>query len=376
MKKFNLMQIVPALSSGGVEQGTLDLANYIAEKEIRNLIVSNGGRMLSYLNKKYVHHYKLPVHSKNFFIMPFIGRKINTIIKENNINILHIRSRAPAWLIPYIDKKNLITVSTFHNVYGHENIIKKTYNTALSKTDYIVAISKYVKEEIIEHYRINPHKISVINRGVDTKFFDPKIINENELINFLKKNNIPNDKKIILYPGRLTDWKGQLEFLNVVEKIKDERFFFCFAGDDKNLNFKKKIIYEINKKNLQNRCKILGHLNRNDLKLMYHCSDLVVSMPTKPEGFGRTISESLSMKKIILAYNFGGVKNQLENLDDIYKIDSRDHELLIEKIKFVLNSSSDNFEILKSKSRDYVEINFSKKNMLEEYIKFYRNILT
>jgi glycosyltransferase involved in cell wall biosynthesis len=99
-------------------------------------------------------------------------------------------------------------------------------------------------------------------------------------------------------------------------------------------------------------------------------------MPTKPEGFGRTISESLSMKKIILAYNFGGVKNQLENLDDIYKIDSRDHELLIEKIKFVLNSSSDNFEILKSKSRDYVEINFSKKNMLEEYIKFYRNILT
>ena len=376
MKKFNLMQIVPTLNSGGVEQGTLDLANYIAEKEMRNLIISNGGKMLSYLNKKYVHHYRLPVHSKNFFIMPFVGKKINAIIKENYINILHIRSRAPAWLIPYIDKKNLITVSTFHNVYGCENIIKKTYNKALAKTDYIVAISKYVKEEIIEHYKINPQKITIINRGVDTKFFDPKIVDNNEFINFLTKYNIPNDKKIILYPGRLTEWKGQLEFLNIVERIKDESFFFCFAGDDKNINFKKKLINQINKKNLQNKKKILGHLNRNDLKLMYHCSDLVVSMPTKPEGFGRIVSESLSMKKMILAYNFGGVKNQLANLDDIYKIDSKDQNLLIEKIKFVLSSTPDNFELLKSKSRDYIAINFSKKNMLEEYIRFYRKILT
>ena len=105
MKKIKLMQIVPNLNSGGVEQGTLDLANYLAAQKNNNIIISNGGALLSYLNKQYVKHYLNPVHSKNFFSMPFVAKKINKIIKENKTNILHVRSRAPAWLLPYISKK-------------------------------------------------------------------------------------------------------------------------------------------------------------------------------------------------------------------------------------------------------------------------------
>ena len=105
MTKFNLMQIVPSLHSGGVEQGTIDVANHIAENLDNNFIISNGGQMIKYLNRRHVHHYVLPVHSKNFFNMRFVAKKINYIIKENNINLLHVRSRAPAWLLPYINKK-------------------------------------------------------------------------------------------------------------------------------------------------------------------------------------------------------------------------------------------------------------------------------
>ena len=217
MTKFNLLQIIPSLNSGGVEQGTLDLANYLSESNTKNLIISNGGSMLSYLNKKNVYHYKLPVHSKNFFKMPFVAKKINEIIAQNNINILHVRSRAPSWILPYINKKKLVTVSTFHNVYGHQNIFKRIYNKGLSNTKFIVAISEYVKEEIINYYNIDPKKITVINRGIDTNFYDAKINNENQFINFINKYNIPSDKKIILYPGRLTNWKGQIEFLNIIE---------------------------------------------------------------------------------------------------------------------------------------------------------------
>ena len=172
MKKFNLLQILPSLNSGGVEQGTVDIANYLAKNKNNNLIISSGGKMLSYINKKYVHHYELPVHSKNFLKMPLIAKKINKIIEENNINILHVRSRAPAWLLPYINKKKLTSVSTFHNVYGHQNFVKRIYNKQLCKVDKIIAISEYVKNEITKIYNIYPSKITVINRGTDVEFFD------------------------------------------------------------------------------------------------------------------------------------------------------------------------------------------------------------
>tara|TARA_Y100000741_G_scaffold167840_1_gene127039 strand:- start:381 stop:1511 length:1131 start_codon:yes stop_codon:yes gene_type:complete len=376
MKKFNLMQILPSLNSGGVEQGTIDLANHIAKKETKNYIVSNGGRMLSYLNKKHVTHFNLPVHSKNFFKMPFLAKKINNLVKTHNINILHFRSRAPAWMLPYINKKNLTTVSTFHNVYGTENLLKRTYNKALGKTDYIIAISKYVREEIINHYNIDPNKIRIINRGIDIDFYNPKIINEKNFINFIRKNNIEDEKKIILFPGRLTRWKGQFEFLDIIEAFQNKPYHFYFVGDDKNKNYKEKLIAKIKKKNLYNNCKILGHLNNEDLKMMYSCADLVISMPLKPEGFGRIIAESLAMKKIVLAYNFGGAKNQLEKLDDLYKINKRDKKLLTDKINHILNLPLENFETIKEHSRNHVLNYFSKQQMLENYTNLYEEIIS
>ena len=374
MKIFNLMQIVPSLQSGGVEQGTVDLSNYLASLKIRNFIISNGGNLLSYLNKQYVEHNILPVHSKNFFKMPFTAKKVNNLIKKSEINILHLRSRAPAWMIPYLAKDNLKIVSTFHNVYGHENIIKKIYNKKLSKVDKIVAISSYVKNEITNLYKINPDKIKVINRGIDINFFDTDNINQEFFINFLKKNNISPDNKIILFPGRLTKWKGQIEFLNIVSALKDKKIIFYFIGDDKNTSYKNKFINEINKQNLNNVCRVLGNLNSEELKIMYKCSDIIVSAPLKPEGFGRIISESLAMKKIILAYNYGGAKDQIDKLDDLYKIKPGQLNELKNKIIKVLEMDQITINNLGNFAREHVSKNFSKSLMLESYLNFYQEL--
>ncbi|MDC0192366.1 glycosyltransferase [Alphaproteobacteria bacterium] len=374
MKIFNLMQIVPSLQSGGVEQGTIDLSNYLASLKIKNFLISNGGNLLSYLNKQYVEHNILPVHSKNFFKMPFTAKKVNNLLKKSEINILHLRSRAPAWMIPYLVKDNLKIVSTFHNVYGHENIIKKIYNKKLSKVDKIVAISSYVKNEIINLYKINPEKIKVINRGIDINFFDNDNINQEFFINFLKKNNISPDNKIILFPGRLTKWKGQIEFLNIVSALKDKKIIFYFIGDDKNTSYKNKFINEINKKNLNKICRVLGNLNSEELKIMYKCSDIVVSAPLKPEGFGRIISESLAMKKIILAYNYGGAKDQIDKLDDLYKINPGQLNELKNKIVKVLEMDQITINNLGNIAREHVSKNFSKNLMLESYYNFYQEL--
>ena len=373
MKEFKLMQIVPALNSGGVEQGAIDVANSLANKMYKNFIISNGGRMVKDLNSKFVYHYNLPVHSKNFFFFPYIAFRINKLIKENKVNILHIRSRAPAWLLPFIDKKNIKTVSTFHNIYGHNNFFKKIYNKGLSKTNHIVAISQYVCEEIILNYNLNPEKIVIINRGIDTNFYNPKIFDKLNVKNFKKKINIPDNKKIIIYPGRVTEWKGQLEFLNVVNNFKNNEYMFYFIGDTKNKKYTKKLTNEIKKNKLDN-CKILGHLNKNELKSMYSLCDLVISAPLKPEGFGRVIGESLAMKKIILAYNFGGVKNQLDGLDDLYKIKCFDQNQLIKKILESLSFSNEKLIKIKEEGRKNVINFFSKDQMLQKYINLYEDI--
>ena len=372
MKKFKLMQIVPSLRSGGVEQGTIDVSNHLASLEVKNYICSHGGQMLSSINRKYVEHFTLPVHSKNFFMMPFVANKLNMILINKKINLLHFRSRAPAWLLPFLNKKNLKTVSTFHNVYGNSNFFKNLYNRQLGNVNKIVAISPYVKNEIIDRYKINPNDITVINRGIDTKFFNGKIEDKNKFINFLKKYDINANKKLILFPGRLTNWKGQIEFLDIVEYFKKESIIFYFAGDDKNKSYLKKLKQKINEKKLNLQCRILGHLNKDELKMAYICSNLVISAPLQPEGFGRTISESLSMGKIILAYNFGGAKDQLDPLDDIYKI--KDTKDMISKIRLALQLDENNILNLGNIARKYVISNYSKENMQNSYLNFYQKV--
>jgi glycosyltransferase involved in cell wall biosynthesis len=374
MKKFNLMQILPSLQSGGVEQGTIDVANFLASLEIKNHITSNGGQMLIDLNKRYIEHNSLPVHSKNFFKAPFTAKQINDIIKKQDINILHFRSRAPAWLLPYINKQKIKTISTFHNVYGNQNFIKKIYNKQLSKVDKIVAISNYVKHEIINIYKIKSDKSTVINRGIDTNFFNSVIDNENSFNRFLGENHINTNKKIVLFPGRLTGWKGQLEFLKIIEYFKEDPIIFYFVGDNKNKSYEKQLIKEINIKNLNNNCRILGHLKKDELKMMYKCSNIIISAPLRPEGFGRVISEALSMKKIILAYNFGGATDQLKDLDDLYRVKPQDHDEMKFRISAFLKLESDKVLSMGDMARKHVIKKFSKDGMLNSYLSFYQEL--
>jgi len=148
MSSFNLVQIVPSLESGGVERGTVDVANFLAEKKIKNFIITSGGKMMRELDDKFTHVHHLPVASKNFFSYPLIASKISQFIKANNINLVHVRSRGPAWMINLMSKSNIKTISTFHNVYGGSSYLKNMYNKGLSKMDHLVAISDYVKKTV------------------------------------------------------------------------------------------------------------------------------------------------------------------------------------------------------------------------------------
>ena len=192
-------------------------------------------------------------------------------------------------------------------------------------------------------------------------------------MNFLDKYNLSSEKKIILYPGRLTEWKGQINFLKIMESYNDDQIICYFVGDEKNISYASKLITEIDKRNLQQNCKIIGHLSKEDLRMMYICADIVISAPLRPEGFGRIISESLAMKKIILCYDYGGAKDQLNGLDKIYKVFPNDQAEMKNKIDQIIKLSKSHKDNLGSISRRHVIENFSKEKMLEGYLNFYQD---
>ena len=373
MSSFNLVQIVPSLDSGGVERGTVDVANFLAEKKIKNFIITSGGKMIKELDDNFVHVHQLPVSSKNFFSYPSIARKINKFIQANNINLVHVRSRGPAWMINLMSKNNIKTISTFHNVYGGNSFIKKMYNKGLSKMDHLIAISDYVKETVIQKYNITNKNISVINRGIDTEYFNQPI-NNTYKEDFINRHQIDKSKKIILFPARLTRWKGQLEFVDVIKKITTESILVLFAGDTKNDSYTKQLREKINKSNLNDTFKILGSVNQEEMRLLFDIADLSVSLPLRAEGFGRTISESLYSGTPVIAFNYGGAKNQLEHLSDFFKLTPQDYGSLPNKIDLLLNLSSNQKVKILQNVKTVIENNFSKENMVNQYLEFYESV--
>ena len=373
MSSFNLVQIVPSLDSGGVERGTVDVANFLAQKQIKNFIITSGGKMIKELDDNFVHVHQLPVSSKNFFSYPSIARKIYKFIQANNINLVHVRSRGPAWMINFMSKNNIKTISTFHNVYGGNSFIKKMYNKGLSKMDHLIAISDYVKETVIQKYNITNKNISVINRGIDTEYFNQPI-NNTYKDDFINRHQIDKSKKIILFPARLTRWKGQLEFVDVIRKISTESILVLFAGDTKNDSYAKQLREKINKSNLNDTFKILGSINQEEMRLLFDIADLSVSLPLRAEGFGRTISESLYSGTPVIAFNYGGAKNQLEHLSDFFKLTPQDYGSLPNKIDLLLNLSSNQKVKIFQNVKTVIENNFSKENMVNQYLEFYESV--
>ena len=374
MSSINIAQILPSLETGGVERGVVDLSNHLSNKRIKNHIISSGGSLEKNLNKKYTTHHKLNVKSKNILFFPLISNEINNVLKKYSINILHTRSRAPAWMVNLIRNKKFKTVSTFHNVYNGNSFIKKIYNKGLAKMDYIVANSNFVKEEIIEKYNLQNKDIKVIPRGVDIDFFNTNN-KYDEIDQFKLKIKFDKNKKIIFFPGRITSWKGQKEFLKVIMRLQNDNYLFYFAGGATNKRYDEELKNEIKINKLDNICKVLGNLNSLEFRCLLDLSHIVLSLPTSPEGFGRTVSEALCMNKVVLGFDYGGVRDQLKDLDPLFRIKPHDYNEIFLKIKKLENFSKDEINNLTKDSRQHMKNNFSLKNMLENYEKLYQSII-
>ena len=229
---LKVLQVIPKLGYGGAETGCFDIAHYLPENNCESFIVTSGGELLKFVDKKKVKIFKLPVQSKNPLLIFINSIILIGIILLNNISIVHARSRAPAWSCLFASKlTGRKFVTTFHGTYNFKSNLKKLYNSVMVRSDLIIAGSNFIFSHIKENYSRylnNKKKFLVIFRGINVDYFDSSTTLENDEKKLLKQWDIEKDKKIILLPGRLTSWKGQEVFIEAINLINIEIGYEAF----------------------------------------------------------------------------------------------------------------------------------------------------
>jgi glycosyltransferase involved in cell wall biosynthesis len=264
-------------------------------------------------------------------------------------------------------------VTTFHGTYGTENFFKKKYNSVMLKSDAVIAISKFIKTHIKEKYNFDKN-IYIIPRGVNKNIFSPKEVSSARLINAAKEINTEGDDKIILLPGRLTEWKGHSLAIQAVAKLSLRKFKLVIIGDVQGrFKYKQKLINLATNLDLQNRVTFINHTR--DLPAFLLLSDLVLSCSTKPEAFGRTILEAQAMGRPVIAFNHGGSIELIEENKNGILSEVGDIEKLALNIEKSLNIKNSSRVKLSKVSISNVNKNYLTEFMCKKTINLYRNLI-
>lgn len=387
-KKSAVIQILPALQSGGVERGTIDIAKALKKDDIESVVISSGGVLVYQLKEAGITHIELPVKSKNPFTIYKNIEKIAAIITEYGANVVHVRSRAPMWSAYYACRKTgARLVSTVHGTYSLKlwnwDIfpLKKFYNSVMLRADKIITVSHFIKDYIIKNYHEKDQefpqaildKISVIQRGVDLKYFDLEKVSKNRIIDLIKKWHLPEDKKIIMLPARFTEWKGHEFLIEALTKVQSNFYCILVGSDHGHKKFRKKVENKIVKSGLEGKVKVVGICK--DMPAAYAVSNLVVCSSVRPEAFGRVAIEAQSNSRVIIATNIGGALETIIDGKTGFLTEVNDADKFSELIDKVLNFSEEEYNKISSAARKHMEENFSNEKMCQETIKIYRSLM-
>ena len=380
--KIKILQVIPKLGYGGAETGCFDLAHYLHEHNCKSYIVTSGGPLLKYINKKKVKIIRLPVQSKNPILILLNSILLTLIIFFLNVDIVHARSRAPAWsclIATKLTRRKFVT--TFHGTYNFKSDLKKWYNSVMVRSDLIIAGSNFIFSHIKENYSkylSNKKKFLVIFRGINTDYFNPKKIKESDKNLLKKKWNITDEKKIILLPGRLTEWKGQEMFIEAISLLKKNlseiEFIAVILGSDQGRKiYKKKLIRLVEQHRLSGNVIFVDHLEL--MPIAYEISTVIVSSSIEPEAFGRVSVEAQSMEKPIVASNIGGSNETIINDKTGFLFKAGDSKNLSEKLKEVLNLSELTLNGIGAEGRKNIIAKFNVEKMCNTTYSEYKKLI-
>jgi glycosyltransferase involved in cell wall biosynthesis len=372
-----IVQILPALNRGGVERGTVEVADAIVKNGWKSVIISNGGLLTSQLKRVGAIVYEVPVHRKNPFLWGAARRQIKRILQQEGADIVHVRSRAPAWIaLPAANSLGIATVSTVHSKFAPANIFKKIYNGKMLKADRVIAISHFVENEIFTHYGKSgvAEKLSVIHRGVDLGMFDPKAVNQQRIIAEADRLGLPDDKSIIMLPARATSWKGHEILIQALAQLSDKDAILMLLGiEDGPPAYAEKLLNMAVQYGLGGRVRI-GAGSR-DMPAALMLADVVAMPSIKPEPFGRVAIEALAMGRPVVAFRHGGAVESIDEGRTGWLADPLSVDSLAEALQTALSLTPRKRRALAKDARQQMTDQFSKDMMCERTLAVYKSLL-
>ncbi len=360
---MKILQILPELNIGGVERGVCDLSKALVEQGHQSFVISNGGKLESSLVASGGKHISMPVHIKRFKTLK-LAKELYEVILDVNPDIIHVRSRMPAWVTYHALKKfknnKPVHVSTFHGLYSFP-----IYSKVMANVDHIISISNTVEDYIKTTYKVPDEKITVIPRGCDLSEFNQEPLHQSWKDEWYKEFPQTLNKKIIMLPARITKWKGVDDFIDLINLINDESIHGIVVGpvSKSKQKFFKKLQSKVQKLNLEKKITFCG--SRSDIVNVYKFADIVYNLSKTPEPFGRTTIEAASVGTKIMGWDHGGTKEILSELfpDGLVKLE--DIQALKEKT----------LELLSDDDKKPKPNTFTSERMINSTLEVYRSLL-
>ena len=380
--KINVLQVIPKLGYGGAETGCYDIAHFLPENDCGSFIATSGGELLKFVKKDKVKIFKLPVHTKNPILIIFNTLMLSIYIIFFKINIIHARSRAPAWSCYFASLlTGRVFVTTFHGTYNFKSKLKKFYNSVMLKAKLTIAGSNFIFSHINENYSeylSKQKKLRVIFRGINVDYYNPKNISMLKQEKLKREWNLSSNKFTILLPGRLTYWKGQEKFIESLNILTEDYNFTNFQaiilGSDQGRKvYAKKLVNLVERYNLNKKIKFIHHCN--EMPLAYSLADVVVSASTEPEAFGRVSVEAQSMGKPIVASNIGGSKETVINKKTGFLYKHDDPRELAKSLNTVIQLSQEELKLMGNEGRKNVAKKFDVELMCDSNLREYKKLL-
>ena len=380
---IKVLQVIPKLGFGGAETGCYDLAHFLAEQECKSFLITSGGELLKFVRRDKVKVIRLPVQSKNPLIMFINFIIIFFIILLYNIDIVHARSRAPAWSCLwacFFSRKKFVT--TFHGTYNFSNKYKLFYNSVIVRSKLIIAGSNFIFNHISENYQkyLNPKKkkLMVVFRGINLEYFSSKNTSEKKSNALAITWKIDKNKFIILLPGRLTKWKGHeifIESLNLlIESYNKNNFYAIILGSDQGRNaYSKKLSLLTERYRLGKKLTFVE--SYKEMPVAYKLADLVVSCSIEPEAFGRVAVEAQAMNRPIIASDIGGSKETILSGKSGLLYKSEDPKELAKALNKFMEMDKESLNLTGEQGRQNVEKKFNVDQMCQTTFTEYKKLL-
>lgn len=370
----HVLQVLPAMEMGGVERGTVQMAAALTDAGWGATVASSGGLMIHELARARAEHIDLPLAVKRPFRMLRNGDALADLINRREIDLVHARSRAPAWsALSAARRTGKPFVTTFHNAYGH-NWLKHHYNAVMAKGDRVIAISEFVAEHVRQTYGVDDDRLVTIHRGIDTNLFDPAKVSAERIIQVSRGWRLDDDRPVIMLPGRLTSWKGQAVLIEALAILgRQDVCCVLVGGDQGRTAYRAELEAAVRQHKLESVVRLVDHCR--DMAAAYMLADAVVSASTRPEGFGRVAVEAQAMGRPVIATDHGGARETVWPEQSGWLVPPGDPGALAAALERALELTQGEREVMAQYGRDNVEQNFTVTLMCQRTLDVYQSLL-